>query len=196
MDINQMQQEISIIKQMIEKTRRETASSGHLLIFIGIFSAIATAAIGLMGIYKLNNLIQPVVVFMVVVNAIAGFIIASKEDREEKVKVYPKIIFWNLWIVCGITALIIVFLFPFLKVYPFSAVPVIVCLIMGIALFMTGIIYEMKFVQWSSSAWWIGAIWMAISDSQYEFIAMVVVIIIGWVVPGFLLNKQYKNRRN
>ena len=85
------------------------------------------------------------------------------------------------------------FLFPFLNVYTFRALGTLASLILGIAVFMTGVIYEMRFIVWYSSAWWIGAILMAISDSPYRFLIMIAVIIIGWVLPGFIINKKYKN---
>ena len=194
MDTNQMQQEISIIKEMIEKTRRTTAESGHLLIFIGVFSALATLVIGMLEIYELNQFVMPAIIIMAIVNAFIGYVIAAKEGKNEKIKTYLKTIFWNIWMVCGLTAVLIVFLFPYLNLYPFKAVPVLVSMVMGIALFTTGTIFELRFVQWSSLAWWVGACIMAIIESPYKFIIMVVIILFGWILPGFLLNKQYKIR--
>jgi len=194
MNNNQIQHELSIIKKMIEKTRQETAESGYLFIFIGIFSAIATFVIGMLEIYKLNQFTLPVMIIMLIVNGIIGYIVASKDAKVEKVKTYPKTIFFNLWIVCGITAIMITFLFPFLKVYPFRAVPVLIPLIMGIAVFTTGTIYELRFIQWYSITWWVGACILVLTKSPFRFIIMIAIIVLGWVIPGFILNKQYRNR--
>ena len=194
MDTNQIQQDISIIKEMIEKTRKTTAESGHLLLYIGILSALATIVIGILEIYELNQFVMPVVIIITVVNAFIGYVIAAKEGKNEKVKTYPKTIFWHIWMACGLAAVLIVFLFPFLDLYPFHAVPVLTSLVMGIALFITGTIFELKYIQWSSLAWWLGACLMAISEGPYKFVIMVTIILIGWIVPGFLLNKQYKKR--
>lgn len=117
-----------------------------------------------------------------------------KKGANEKVETYSKTIFWHIWMVCGSAAILIVFLFPFLNVYPFHAVPVLTSLVIGIALFITGTIFELKFIQWSSLAWWAGACIMAIAVGPYKFVIMVAIILIGWIVPGFLLNKQYKRR--
>ena len=194
MNANQLQQEISIIKEMIDKTRKSTAESGHLLVYIGILSALATIAIGLLGIYGLNEYILPAVGLLAVVNGFIGYRINVKYDTATNVATYPKTLFWNIWMVCGTTTLLIVFLFPFLGLYPFGAIPVIVSLVMGIGIFSTGLIFELKFIQWASLAWYIGACLMAISEGPVKLGIMVLIIIIGWIVPGLYLNKLYKER--
>ena len=45
MDNNQIQQDISLIKEMIAKTRRDAADSGHFFIFLGIIFGFALAII-------------------------------------------------------------------------------------------------------------------------------------------------------
>ena len=194
MNNNQIQQEIAIIKEMIEKTRKTTAESGYLLIYIGIFSALATIIIGMLEIYELNQYVMTVVIIMTVVNAFIGYLVATKKSNNEKVKTYPKTIFWHIWMACGLAAVLIVFLFPYLNLYQFHAVPVLTSLVMGIAVFITGTIFELKFIQWSSLACWIGACIMAIVDGPYKFLIMVAIILIGWILPGFLLNKRYNIR--
>lgn len=193
MNHDQIQQEISIIKSMIEKTRRETAESGHLFIFMGIASAIFVLIISILEIYKFYHLVIPAMIILTVLNGFVGYFVVSKPAKEEKVTSYPKAVVLSLWVICSVTLLMITFLFPFLKVYSFSALGTLASLILGIAVFMTGVIYEMRFVVWYSSAWWIGAILMAISSGSYRFLIMIAVILIGWVLPGFIINKKYKN---
>lgn len=193
MDINQLQQDISIIKEMIEKTRRQTANSGHLFIFIGVFSALATVGIGLLEIFSLQDFFIPLLILMAVVNGITGYFIISNEEKKEKVKDYTRIFFWNVWMVCGLSALLIVFVFPFLNVYSFGAVPIITSVLMGIALFLTGVLFEMNVIKLSSLIWWVGAILLALYEGPYGFLIIVVVIVVGWLMPGLYLNRQYKN---
>jgi len=194
MNHDQIQQEISIIKNMIEKTKRETAESGHLFIFMGIASAVFVLVISLLELYKLFDLILPAMITLTIINGIIGFFVVAKADKREKVKAYPKTIVLTLWIVCSMTILMLTFLFPFLKVYPLRALPVLVSLILGIAVFVSGVIYEMRAIQWLSLVWWIGACLMALSQSEFRFLIMIASIVIGWIIPGIILNKQYKNR--
>jgi hypothetical protein len=192
-DVQQVEQEISIIKEMIDKTRKKTADSGHMLIYMGIFSIIATIAIGLMGMYQLDQYFMPAIIVMALVNAFIGYRIASKNGEQEKVKTYAKTLFLHVWMMCGFAAVLIVFLFPYLNLYPFHAAPVLTSLVMGIGVFITGSLFELKYVQWGGLVWWIGAVLIALLEGQFTIVIMVANIIFGWIIPGFLLNKQYKS---
>ncbi len=190
-----MQQDIEIIKQMIEKTRLATAETGWLLILIGILSAVATLIIGLLELYGFHHLVMPVVIGLALINAGIGYAVGLRESKKNGVKTYAKNIFWNLWMACGLGALLIVFLFPQIGLYQLKSVPALVSLIMGIAVFVTGTVFELRLIQLGSLAWWIGACVMAIIPGLYTFWVMVVVIILGWIVPGLILNKQYNDGR-
>jgi hypothetical protein len=191
MNHDQIQQEISIIKSMIEKTRKETAESGHLFIFMGIASAFFVLVISLLELYRLNRLVLPAMIVLTVINGIIGYLVVAKAT--EKVKSYSKVVVTSLWLICGLTLLMMTFLFPFLKVYSFSALGTLVSMILGIAVFMTGIIYEMRFILWFSIAWWVGALLMALIEGESRFLIMIATILVGWIFPGIILNKRFKN---
>lgn len=190
MNHDQIQQEISIIKSMIEKTRKETAESGHLFIFMGIAAAIFVLIISLLEIYRMSQLVLPAMIVLTIINGIIGYLVVAK--AAEKVKSYPKTVVTSLWAICGLTLLMMTFLFPFLKVYSFSALGTLVSMVLGIAVFMTGVIYEMRFIIWFSLTWWLGALLMALIESKFRFLIMIATIIIGWILPGIILNKRLK----
>ena len=96
--------------------------------------------------------------------------------------------------ICGFAALLVVFVFPFLDLYTFKAVPTLVSVIMGIALFITGALFELKYVQWSFLTWWAGAVLLALTTDIVKGTIMVAIILVGWVLPGILLHNQYKTR--
>jgi len=194
MDAVQLQKEVTLIKEMIEKTRRATAESGHLLIYIGLFSALATTAIGLLEIFQQYQLIMPTIILMTIVNALIGFLVATRKTNNNGAISYPKTIFWQTWMACGLTTILIVFLFPNLGLYPVRAVPILAALLLGIAVFLTGTIFELRFIQLSSLVWWIAALLMSLIVSPYSFLIMVAAILIGWTLPGFILHRNYKQR--
>lgn len=190
----QMQQEITTIKNMIDKTRRETAESGRLFIFMGIAAALFVLIISLLEINQLFNWVLPTMIGLTILNGFIGYLVVGREVKREKVTAYPKTIVLSMMMICGFTVLLLTFLFPFLKVYSWHALPILVCLVFGIAVFMTGMIYELRFIQWFSLSWWAGAILMALYDGEFRFLIMIGTIIFGWIVPGLILNQKYKNR--
>lgn len=191
MEQQKIEQDISIIKDMIEKTRRETAESGNFFIFIGYF-CIATTLL----MYFLENKWElPILVGMVFVGAFIGYWTLGRESKNEKVQTYAKTVFVNLWQACGIMCLMAIFLFPFLGVYSFHAVPVLTCLIMGVGLLTTGAIYDFGFVKWCSLAWWIGALLISLFEMELtRVLIMAAVIAAGFVLPGIIFNRKFKTR--
>ena len=188
----QIQQDLDLIKQMIEKTRQDTAQSGYFFIFIGIISLLGTVALVILENQGLTQWTLPTLILMVAANAVIGYLIVARESR--KVKTYAKTVFWNVWMACGFAALLIVFFFPTVHLYPMTVVPVLISMLMGIGLFVTGVLLELRFLQWSSAAWWTGACLMAVTGGPYKSMIMVTVILLGWILPGYLLNKQYRRR--
>jgi predicted MFS family arabinose efflux permease len=138
--------------------------------------------------------VLPTMIGLTILNGFVGYLVVGREVKREKVTAYPKTIVLSIMMICGFTVLLLTFLFPFLKVYSWHALPILVCMVFGIAVFMTGMIYELRFIQWFSLSWWAGAILMALFDGEFRFLIMIGAIIFGWIVPGLILNQKYKNR--
>ena len=184
----QIQEDLDLIKQMIEKTRRDAAQSGHYFIYMGLISLVGTVVLAILENRDLGQWVLPILILTAVANAVMGYRIAATENQH--VRTYTKTVFWHVWMACGFTALVMVFVFPAVDLYPFTAVPVLVSMLMGIGLFVSGVLLELRFLKWSSAAWWIGACLMAMVPGSYGFTIMVVVILLGWILPGYLLNRQ------
>jgi len=191
MEHQQIEQNISIIKEMIEKTRKETAQSGNFFIFIGIMSI----ALTLLILFLEDQWELPIIAGMVVFSAIVGYLTVGREEKKQKVQTYAKTVFGSLWLACGLICISVIFLFPFLNAFPFQAVPVLTSLIVGIGLFTTGAVYQLPFVQWCSIAWWLGAILMSLAEAELvRILIMDATIAIGFVLPGIIFNRKYKHR--
>ncbi len=191
MEHQQVQQDISIIKEMIEKTRRETAESGHFFIFIGILSILIIPLIHFMGL----QWEFPILIGMTVIGGVIGFMTIGRQGKKEKVRTYAQEIFGYLWAACGFICIMILFVFPFLNVIPATAAPVLIYLILGIGLFTTGAIYDLKFITLCSLAWWIGALLISFVElASIHTLIAVLTISIGFVLPGIIFNRKYKNR--
>lgn len=194
MDKNNIQQEIAIVRQMIEKSRRETAESGNFFIVIGLMCSVLPLAMTMLARYD-SKLVMPVLILFAVICGFAGYLVLSKEEKKEKVKTYAKAINEKLWVVCGMACIMISILFPMINAFPYSAVPILVSLLGGIMVFQTGTIYELRFIQWFGGVWWVGACVMAVAPlGMPRTFIMTTIILAGWVVPGLLLKMKYKTR--
>lgn len=192
METNQFQQEIAIIKEMVEKTRKEAAGSGTFFILIGILSIINTLILMYLGIYKNGKYALPVIIVFTIVVVLTGVFMSRNQEKKMKVKTYAKKIFGHLGLSCAIPTLLVMFVFPFTKVFSFSLVPVFCSLIVGILLFTAGAIFEVRFVQICSLSWWIGAAIIPYVPAIYSGFIMILMLLIGMILPGYLFNRKYK----
>lgn len=192
MEKSEIEQNLKIIKNMVLKNRNQTLKYGNNFVIIGISCLIATLLIGFLELNNYNRFTLPVIVLTVVINIIVGFIIGGKEDREEVVSTYAQDLFWNIWIICGFASLMVVFVFPFIGTYEFRAVPVLISVIMGILMYLIGVVYELTFLRGFSAVWFIGAVAMALNNSVYGFFIMAAIQLFGWIIPGFMLKALNK----
>ena len=194
MNPNQVQQEIAIIKDMIGKSRREAAESGHFFIGIGLLGMISTPLVSLLESVHLNRLVVPLFVLMTLVSAGIGYLTVGMRLKKDRVQSYPKTICYQVLLACSIPALMILFLFPILRVYSWSLVPVLTSLIMGIMVFSAGAIFEIGPIRWCGVSWWLGALLIALSPARpwIRVPIMNLSILTGFVLPGVILNRKYR----
>jgi uncharacterized membrane protein len=196
MEQHQFQQEISIIKEMIEKTRKETAESGHVFIFIGLASILFVVIIMTLEIMRLNNLVLPTMIGLTVLMAFLGYLIVGRRDKRETTTTYAKKVFMTILVSCSVAIIILTFLFPLTHVYSIALAPIFASIFFGVILFSASVIYELKFLFWCGIGAWICACVMAYSDGILNGILMIVILFIGFVVPGVIFNRKYRNGRN
>ena len=194
MNGEQVEHDIRIIREMIDRTRRETADTGPYLMAIGVFSLIMMLVMAFLPKWGMPHLTLPALFIMFFGNGIIGFLIVRRWEKNERVESYAKTIFLNMWLACGIVTPIIIFLFPLTGVYSYRLVPVICMLIMGIGFFVTGTVYELRYFWIFSLMWWGGACLMAYTDGMFRLVIMSVVILAGFILPGYLLNRVYSTR--
>jgi hypothetical protein len=65
-------------------------------------------------------------------------------------------------------------------------------ILFGIMQFSVSVVSEIRCLLWAGLASWASACVTAYSHGWIGGIAMIVILIIGFVIPGFILHKQYK----
>ncbi|HPG39324.1 MAG TPA: hypothetical protein PLP19_01340 [bacterium] len=192
MDHQQVQQDLAIIKDMIEKTKKETADSGYFFIGLGLLSILCVIVISFLEYKSMEHLVVPMFLVMFFASGAIGYFTVNRREQKDKVKSYPKTICYSVWFACSVPVVITGFLLPMLKVIPYSLVPVLTTLILGIGVFATGVIFESRYIYWSSAFWWGGAVAIALVPGYGRAFIMVGILLFGWVLPGIILNRQYK----
>ena len=189
-----IKQNLAIIKDMVAKARRETAESGQFFIWLGVFSLFVVVIINRLEVWGHDRYVLPVLLATLVVCGLIGYFTVNRKARKQKAESYPKTVCYSVWFACSIPVCIVMFVFPLLDVYSWNLTPVLSTLILGIAVFSTGVVFESTAIVWCSTAWWAGAVAMVFVTGSPRVFIMMGIILLGWILPGLILNRRYKNR--
>ena len=188
------QNEMSIIRNMIERTRRETFESGYLFIIPGIIWFLAIIVMGTLEMTGHAQIVHSWGWTAFVLIALASVFIGFWEGRKVKSQpqTYTRNLFGNLWVACGIVIVLIVFAVPHMN----DSTTVAPLLIIGIGFYVTGAIYELPLVQISGVIWWIGMSTLGFVAGPVRLPIWLALIFLGFVLPGIVLNRQYRRQGN
>lgn len=193
---NEVNDNLNVIKSMIEKTKTDAADSGSIFILWG-WLVIAATILTYFFVYKeWFDRIGYIWFVLMSLGVIGTIFLVKKISKREKVKSYSSVVLANLWISCGVSFLIVSFLGIPLKVVPLESLNIIMAVIAGIGLFTTGGILEWNMLRIGGILWWVAAIIMMFTHWHFHALIFAIAIIPGYLLPGYALNKKYKDSRN
>ncbi|MCK4942545.1 MAG: hypothetical protein KAS65_03160 [Candidatus Aminicenantes bacterium] len=195
MNNNQVKDEIRLIREMIEKTKKIHAESWKFFFLWGI-----VVILGIMGMYALVffkkfNLIWLNWFTFMGIGVIIQIFFIVKQEQSQEVKTYAHNAVAHLGFACGMAFMFTGFILPLLKIYSYGVIPIMVSVIAGIIIFTLGGIYEWNFLKWCGVIWWLGALGMVFVHWHYRTLIVAPLIIIGYLVPGFILHARYKKSK-
>ena len=192
MKTEEAQEEIRLIKEMVEKTRRSTSGSGFYLILWGILVIIAVAVMYLLVYLKQYNLIWIDWFLLMGLGVIITNIISHKAEKEMNYKTYAEENMKHLWFSCGVAFILTGFVFPIAGVYSTDVISILIATIAGVAVFVTGGIYEWNFLKWSGAVWWLSAVMMVFIHPHYRALLFIPATFFGYLLPGIIINRMCK----
>jgi hypothetical protein len=196
MDEQQAREEIHLIKEMVEKTRKATAESGTLFIFWGFLIIVAIIITYVLAYFHKFQWIWANWIAWAVIGWGYSAHYGIRQGRKQETRTYAQLTALYLSIACGVGFLFAAFVFPSLKVYSYNAIGILVALIAGILVFVMGGIYEWKLLKWCGLLWWLGAVGMIFVPGDYRTLCFIPLIILGYLVPGFILRSRYKKEQS
>lgn len=194
MEKSQVHQDIRLIKEMIEKTKKSTAESGTIFIVWTVMPILA-----ILGMYLLifsENYRYIWLNWLVFIGLGFAFTIYyySKKENQTSIKTYIQIAVSYIWIACGCAFILLGFIFPLMGLYSYHLIPIMMAIIAGIGVFTTGGIIEWDFLKWCGVAWWLGSLVMAFSPGNFRILIFIPFLIIGYLIPGLVLNHHYRKK--
>ncbi|MBK6772961.1 MAG: hypothetical protein IPG78_12715 [Ignavibacteria bacterium] len=193
METKNAELELSLIKKMMEDSRRLNIDNGIHYIFWGILVTIALLINYAMLLLKVpGNYIGLAWFILMLSGALIDGIIGRRQSKSSKVTTFTSRIMGSLWFASGIAMFMYGFLGTITKAYN----PVFICPIistsLGISYFTSGSIQQIKWLQNISFGWWAGAAIMFIFPSVHTLLIFAIMMICLQVIPGLILNKKSK----
>jgi FtsH-binding integral membrane protein len=184
-------EDLAYIRRVMEDTRRAVTIRGDYFILWGI-----AVLLGLIGTYVFDWVAPPGWAWaalwaglMLIAWAGTGFLVRREVHRAQTSASVGRML-GALWSACGFAILIICFIGVPLGTLPFTAIGPTINTLIGVAVFVTGMLMGTPWVRNLGFGWWASAIAEFIWTDEKQILIGALAIILFYIVPGFVLNAQ------
>jgi len=182
------QESLVIIQQMMNKTKEQLFDNSNLFLLWGFAAFICTVTQYIL--IKINIQNSEAVWIAMPIIAVIHIYIVIKQRSKIKVQTYNGNAISALWTAIGFAFISIVF-FASQKI---NILPTII-LLYAIGTFVTGKIIDFKPLVIGGSICFLLSIVIAFIKDENQLLIMATAILISYIIPGFLLKKEYKNQQ-
>ncbi len=196
MNDTQAKDEIRLIQEMIERTKKITAGSWMFFLVWGI-----VVILGIGGMYALVSIEEYSWIWLnwavfVGIGVIFSIVYGKKLEQLEGARTYANITTGHVCFACGMAFILVGFIFPLLKLYSWGLIPVLTSMVAGILVFTLGGIFEWNLLKWCGMIWWLGAIGMIFVHENYRALLVIPLLLIGYIMPALVLRSMYQKQRD
>ncbi len=184
------QESLRIIRETIDLAKRSVRESGfHYLLWgwLVVAACIANYYFSAIAGWPPQKA-SMVWLGMVVIGVPAAMIYEWRRGKQEKVDNVVREWYGKVWLAFGISLLLIILLTVTNRISP---VPFILTLV-GFAVFISGYMIRFQPLVLGAVAMWIAAVacvWLTVDQ---HLLAQAAATVLGYLVPGYLLNKQFR----
>ncbi len=192
----QAKDEIRLIQEMIERTKKITAGSWMFFLVWGI-----VVILGIGGMYALVSIEEFSWIWLnwvvfVGIGVVFSIVYGNKHEKLEGARTYANITTGHVCFACGMAFILVGFIFPLLKLYSWGLIPVLISMVAGILVFTLGGIFEWNLLKWCGLIWWLGAVGMIFVQENYRALLVIPLLLIGYIMPALVLRSMYQKQRD
>jgi len=195
MDDIKAKEELEFIKKIIEDSRKDIVYNGMDYIFWGLIVAIGMIINYFMEIlrYRFMHFFWIWVIIIAIGWTFSIFTYFVKGKKERK-KTFSNKIVGSVWGACGIAMTICGFIGTLTNAINHNYISPTLCTIVGVGYYITGVIFENKWIKYFSFGWWIGSLIMYFYPGDYTMLLMAFMMICFQVIPGFIFYIESKKQ--
>ena len=192
------EESLSLINEMIHRAQNNVQKKRQFSMIFWGYTIAVVAVLNYVLLHTLGNPVQSFWVWCLTFPAwIISYFIHRHVNQSVKVKTYiDKLghLIWNGYLFGVIVLLIIIFAAAIKHQLPamFILITPVIMILIGISEFTTACIYRYKVWFWIAALFGVGAIVAVFLPNDLQFIILAVCMVLGFVVPGYILNHQLK----
>jgi hypothetical protein len=192
-NISIAEEEISVIKKIMEDSKKAIVDNGWHYIYWG---SIVTAALVTNYIMVLQNVSvnsQGMLWFISMTGAaIIEGVIERKREKHAKVKTFAGKLLNTLWSGSGICMFILGFAGILSGAYNAIMIFPLISIVLGMAYLISGIIQNVKWLSALCIFWWAGSIIMLLFPGLHSMLVFAAMIVCFQIIPGLVMFAKSK----
>lgn len=183
------EESLQIIEKMIQRTKNNLHNTSFYFLLWGWVIVIAN--VGQIIIERFTDYTKPYIVWLIIIPAIiANTIYGIHHGKKAHVSTHLDRVNFMTWMAFLISYFLVLI---FMKKLNYNIIPIIF-LLAGNATFLTGIIIKFRPLIFGGIVFWLGVIFYFIVPNDFTEFISPIIIIFGYLIPGYLLKSQ--NRKN
>jgi hypothetical protein len=192
MEKQQAELEINMIKKIMEDSRKIVVEDGIGYIVWGVLVLAGMICSYFAVLTKQYNYTIWIWVILISGGWAYTLITHFYKDTKKKASTFAGKILGGLWLSTGISMTLIGFAGPWSHSIGGYTVFPLMSIILGIAFFVSGIVYGQGWIRNLAAGWWAGAVVMFFWPGMHLFLIFAAMMTIFQVTPGIILYLKFK----
>ncbi|HRJ86803.1 MAG TPA: hypothetical protein PK753_14105 [Ignavibacteria bacterium] len=191
--ISQTENELLIIKKIVQDSRNAVADKGWHYIYWGVIVTIALLINYWMVISNISMNYQGMLWFISMISAsLIEMIIVKRTEKDIKEKTFSGRLLSTLWGTSGVCMFMFGFIGTLSGAYnPIYIFPVLSA-VLGAVYYISGTIQQISWLKYITFGWWTGSLLMFIFPGVNSIIIFAAMIVFFQIIPGLILHRKWK----
>lgn len=185
--------ELSVIKKIMEDSRKAAYDSGIQGIFWSVIIAITLILNYLVLIFEYGlQYLSLVWLVMIFIGTVGSIWIGIKEKKKIRTKTFASRVLMSVWLSIGVSNTI--FAFGSAIAHAFSPLYLVALdsLVLGIGFFVTATIQQIRLLKYLSCVWWLQGILFLIFPSIHSILSFSIMLIVSLLIPAMDNRSKWK----
>lgn len=188
------QEDLALIRRLMEDGRREVVDRGKHFIIWGVVPAVGAA---LTYAYVSGaGVPDPVWVWagLLVVGWVASLVVGWRDSRTARVQTLARRLLSGVWVSMAVSLTVIGLAGMFGSVLNYRALPGVLSVVMAAPVLVTMLLTGERWLGLVATGWWVGGAVMLFVPGGYTLLLLAAMSLALLALPGFVLNAKARDR--